>query len=63
MKEKLTILIADDNQEFSMTLASYLEKQEDMEVISIARDGNEAVDIITNTKPDVAIIDIISIDK
>ncbi|MBR3249198.1 MAG: sporulation transcription factor Spo0A [Clostridia bacterium] len=59
MKEKLTILIADDNQEFSMTLASYLEKQEDMEVISIARDGNEAVDIITNTKPDVAIIDII----
>ena len=59
MKEKLTILIADDNQEFSMTLASYLEKQEDMEVISVARDGNEAVDVITNTKPDIAILDII----
>lgn len=59
MKEKLSILIADDNQEFGMTLASYLEKQEDMEVISIARDGNEAVDIISNTTPDVAIIDII----
>ena len=59
MKEKLSILIADDNQEFAMTLASYLEKQEDMEVISIARDGNEAVDIISNTTPDIAIIDII----
>ena len=59
MKEKLTILIADDNQEFSMTLASYLEKQEDMEVISVARDGNEAVDVISNTEPDIAILDII----
>ena len=59
MKEKVSILIADDNQDFSMTLASYLEKQEDMEVISVARDGNEAVEVIKNTNPDVAIVDII----
>ena len=59
MKEKLSVLIADDNKEFSMTLASYLEKQEDMEVVSIARDGNEAVDIIAKTKPDIAILDVI----
>ncbi len=59
MKEKITLLIADDNQEFSKTLARYLEKQEDMEVIGIAKDGVEAVDMITNTIPDIAIIDII----
>ena len=59
MKEKLTVLIADDNHEFSMTLASYLENQEDMEVIAIAKDGNEAVDIISNTNPDIAILDVI----
>ena len=59
MKEKLTVLIADDNHEFSMTLASYLEKQEDMEVISICKDGNEAVEVIANTNPDIAILDVI----
>ena len=29
MREKITVLIADDNQEFSMTLATYLKNQED----------------------------------
>ena len=32
VKEKVTVLIADDNQEFSKTLSSYLESQPDMEV-------------------------------
>ncbi len=59
MKEKITLLIADDNHDFSQTLARYLEKQEDMEVIGIAKDGVEAVDMISNTIPDIAIIDII----
>lgn len=53
MKEKLNILIADDNQEFARTLASYINGQEEMEVIAIAKDGNEAVEMISNTKPDV----------
>ena len=59
MKKKITVLIADDNQEFSMTLASYLENQEDMEVIGIAKDGNEAIDMVKNISPDVAIVDVI----
>ena len=41
MKEKINILIADDNQEFSRTLSSYINSQEDMEVIAVAKDGNE----------------------
>ena len=59
MKEKITILIADDNTDFSQTLAKYIEKQEDMEVIGIAKDGLEAVDMIANTIPDIALIDVI----
>lgn len=59
MKEKITLLIADDNQDFSQTLARYLEKQEDMEVIGIAKDGAEAVEMIANTIPDIALIDMI----
>ena len=59
MKEKITVLIADDNQEFSRTLATYLRNQEDMEVIGIAKDGLEAVDLIKEKLPDVAILDVI----
>ena len=33
MKEKISILIADDNQDFSRTLSTYLGSQEDMEII------------------------------
>ena len=59
MKEKTTVLIADDNQEFSQTLANYIHEQEDMEVIGIAKDGEEAIDMITNVTPDVVLLDVI----
>ena len=59
MKEKITVLIADDNQEFSKTLATYLTNQEDMEIIGIAKDGIEALSLIGEKSPDVAILDVI----
>ena len=59
MKEKVNILIADDNQEFSRTLSSYIDTQEDMEVIGIAKDGAEAIKMINNVNPDVVLLDVI----
>jgi len=59
LNEKVTIMIADDNQDFSRTLSTYLESQDDMEVIGIAKDGNEAVEMIRNTIPDVVLLDVI----
>lgn len=59
MNEKIKILVADDNREFATTLISYLSKEEDMEVVDIARDGNEAFEKIVNTKPDIVLLDII----
>lgn len=59
MKEKISVLIADDNPDFSQTLAQYLESQEDMEVIGMAKDGTEAIDMIANTIPDVVLLDVI----
>ena len=52
MKEKITVLIADDNQEFSKTLATYLGNEKDMEVVGIAKDGVEAVEQIKELLPD-----------
>lgn len=59
MSEKIKILVADDNQEFSATLISYLEKEEEMEVIGIAKDGTEAYQYIVDSKPDIVLLDII----
>lgn len=59
MKEKVTVLIADDNEEFSKTLASYINAQGEMEVIARVKDGTEAVDIILNESPDIVLLDVI----
>lgn len=59
LNEKIRILVADDNKEFGDTLVSYLEKEENFEVVGIARDGNQAVDEITMMKPDIVLLDII----
>ena len=59
MKEKIRVLIADDNMEFAMTLHGYLGKEEEMEVVGMAKDGNEAYSMILEKKPDVALLDVI----
>ena len=59
LNEKIRILVADDNKEFGDTLVSYLEKEENFEVVGIARDGNQAFDEITMMKPDIVLLDII----
>ena len=59
MREKITVLIADDNQEFSTTLATYLKNQEDMVVVGRAKDGNEALDMVSSLMPDVLLLDLI----
>ncbi len=59
MKEKVSILIADDNADFAKTLAECLEKNEDMEIVGMAKDGIEAVEMIKIMKPDIALLDVI----
>ncbi len=59
MKEKIKILIADDNIDFVSTLITYFSTQEDVEVIATAKDGQEAYNKIITEKPDVALLDVI----
>ena len=59
MKDKITVLIADDNSDFATTLVNYLEKEEDMEVIGVAKDGKQACEMVKNTQPDVLLLDVI----
>jgi two-component system, response regulator, stage 0 sporulation protein A len=57
--KKIEVLIADDNREFGDILCEYLSNQNDIEVVGLARDGLEAVDLILQNAPDIAILDII----
>ena len=59
MNEKISVVIADDNMEFANTLKNYLGKENEMEILGIAKDGMEAIHIIEQTKPDVLILDVI----
>ena len=59
MKERITLLIADDNSEFAQNLVNHLENEEDFEVIGMVKDGQEAFDMIKATTPDVVLLDVI----
>ncbi|MCD2345149.1 sporulation transcription factor Spo0A [Clostridium guangxiense] len=58
-KEKISVLIADDNKEFCNILNDYLLNQSDIFVVGVARDGIEALKLIEEKKPDLVVLDII----
>lgn len=59
--QKIEVLLADDNREFTNLLAEYISGQDDMVVSGIAYNGEEVLDMIENASkvPDVLILDII----
>ncbi len=59
MENKISVLIADDNKDFCVILCQYFEMQDDIEIVGVANDGNEAVELINRHKPDILILDII----
>jgi NarL family two-component system response regulator LiaR len=56
--DKIKIVIADDHAVVREGTRVLLEREEDMEVVGEASDGKEAIKIIEDLKPDVAILDI-----
>lgn len=56
-QKAIKILLADDNKDFCDVVSSYLNKQEDIEVVGVAYDGVDAFNKIRDLHPDIAIID------
>lgn len=58
--QKIQVLLADDNREFTQLLSEFIGEQEDMEVMAVAYNGNEVLRLFEqNEIPDVLILDII----
>ncbi len=58
-KNKLTVLIADDHALLREALHQALDAEKDMEVVAEASDGEEAVKLASERKPDVVVMDIV----
>lgn len=54
----IRLLIADDNAEFRKSTQMMVSLEDDIEVVSLARDGQEAVELARQHRPDVAVIDV-----
>lgn len=57
--EKLDVVIADDNERILQVLGDVLSRDNEIEVVGKAKNGEEAINIITEKQPDVVLIDII----
>ena len=56
---KIRVIVADDHPLLRDAMRNTLEKQEDIEVIGEASDGEEAVKLSSELNPDVVIMDIV----
>lgn len=58
-KAKITVVIADDHALLREAMRSVLDRQHDIEVVGEASDGEEAVRLVSQLRPDMAIMDIV----
>ncbi len=57
--EKLSVVIADDNERIRRTLGEIVSSDKDMQVVATASDGEEVCQMIKEKQPDVVLLDII----
>ncbi|MCX6010095.1 MAG: response regulator transcription factor [Chloroflexi bacterium] len=59
MKTKTRILIADDHPLLREALCQVFSNQKDMEIVGQAGNGEEAIDLASQLKPDILVMDIV----
>jgi two-component system, response regulator, stage 0 sporulation protein A len=59
MEEKIRILLVDDNKEFCQLLEEYLNGQREFEVVGVAYNGVDGLELLREKEPDVLVLDLI----
>ena len=59
MERMKKILIADSSEEFGLDLRQALENEPGWMVTGVASDGQQAMDLLNTTQPDVLVIDLL----
>ncbi|HEU4336184.1 MAG TPA: response regulator transcription factor [Nocardioides sp.] len=54
----IRVVLADDHAVVRRGLTGLIESTDDLEVVGVARDGREAVDLVQEHRPDVAVMDL-----
>lgn len=57
--DQIRVVLADDNREFTQLVKEHLTTQPDLEVVGVAYNGGEVIDILKKEVPDVLVLDII----
>ncbi|ADU31354.1 response regulator transcription factor [Evansella cellulosilytica] len=55
----IKVLFADDHEMVRIGVSSYLSAQKDIDVVAEANDGDEAVDLALQLKPDIILMDLV----
>ena len=56
---KISVAVVDDNEKIVETICNELERDEEINIVGKAKNGEEAFDIIKKTNPDVVVLDLI----
>ena len=58
MDNRATVLIADNSEEFCTSLSKALQNTDGFQVLGIAADGEQAITMINQRKPDILVLDL-----
>jgi len=59
LREKIKVLIVDDNRDFCELLSEFLSQRPEVNVVGMGHNGDEALRLMQSLKPHVCILDII----
>ncbi|MFC4558761.1 sporulation transcription factor Spo0A [Virgibacillus kekensis] len=57
--EKISVCLVDDNRELISMMEEYFDGQDDIEIIGVAYNGRECLELMEEIDPDVLVLDII----
>ena len=59
MEKSYNLVIVDDNKEFCSLLKEHLNNEKKFEVVGMAHNGNDGLDLVKEISPDILILDLI----